>query len=68
MGTEESDHCRKVAVVERFKKESMYGLSAKKWREVAVSEASTLMFIILTYLIYGMRLNIKSFPKTCSMK
>ena len=29
-GTEESGRCRKVAVVERFKQESMYGLSAPK--------------------------------------
>ena len=27
LGAEESDHCREVAVVERFKWESMYGLS-----------------------------------------
>ena len=27
LGTEESDHCREVAVVERLKWESMYGLS-----------------------------------------
>ena len=30
LGTEESGHCREVAVVERLKQESMYGLSAKK--------------------------------------
>ena len=29
-GTEESGRCGKVAVVERFKQESMYGLSVKK--------------------------------------
>ena len=28
--TEESGRCRKVAVLGRFKQESMYGLSAKK--------------------------------------
>ena len=29
--TEESDHCREVAVVEKqFKEEAIYGLSAKK--------------------------------------
>ena len=28
--TEESSRCKKVAVLERFKQESMYGLSAKK--------------------------------------
>ena len=25
-----SDHCREVAIVEKFKQESIYGLSAKK--------------------------------------
>ena len=30
LGTEESFHCREVAVVDRLKQESMYGLSAKK--------------------------------------
>ena len=30
LGTEENGHCREVAVVERFKQESMHGLSAKK--------------------------------------
>ena len=30
--TEESDHCRELAVVERLKQESMKGLSAKKSR------------------------------------
>ena len=30
LGTEESGYCREVAVVERLKQESMYGLSAKK--------------------------------------
>ena len=39
---------RKMAIVERFKKESMYGLSAIKWREVTISEGSILMFIIPT--------------------
>ena len=33
--TEENGHCREVAVVERFKQESMHGLSAKK---VAIME------------------------------
>ena len=33
--TEESGRCKEVAVVERFKQESMYGLSAKR---VAVVE------------------------------
>ena len=40
LGTEESGHCREVAVVERLKQESMYGLSAKengRCREVAVT-------------------------------
>ena len=36
MGTEESDQCRQVAIVERLKQESMHGLSAKK--TVAVVE------------------------------
>ena len=30
LGTEESVYCREVAVVDRLKQESMYGLSAKK--------------------------------------
>ena len=30
LGTEENGHCREVAVVERFKQESVHGLSAKK--------------------------------------
>jgi len=41
LGTEESGCCREVAAVERFKQESMYGLSAQKsghCREVAVVE------------------------------
>ena len=44
MGTEESDQCRQVTVVERLKQEWMHGLSAKKnggrCREVAVSGGS----------------------------
>ena len=30
LGTEESGHCRQVAIVERFKQGSMYGLSTIK--------------------------------------
>ena len=30
MGTEEIDRCREVAIVERFKQESVYDLSAQK--------------------------------------
>ena len=30
LGTEESGRCREVAAVERFKQESMYGMSAKQ--------------------------------------
>ena len=30
MGTEESHRCREVAIVERFKQESVYDLSAQK--------------------------------------
>ena len=44
LGTEESGHCRQAAVAERFKQESMYGLSAQKighCREVPVSEGWT---------------------------
>ena len=40
-GTEESGCCREMAVVERLKQESKYGLSAKNsghWREVATVE------------------------------
>ena len=36
-----SDRCREVVIVERFKQESMYGLSAQKsdrCREVAIVE------------------------------
>ena len=39
LGIEESGCCREVAIVERFKQESMYGLSAIKsgrCREVAI--------------------------------
>jgi len=41
LGTEESGHCREVAVEESLQQESMYGLSAKKigcCRAVAVVE------------------------------
>ena len=41
LGTEESGRCREATVVNRFKQESMYGLSAQKsgsCREVAVVE------------------------------
>ena len=41
LGTEESGHHRKVAILERLKQEWMYGLSAKKsdhCREVAIVE------------------------------
>ena len=41
LGTEESGRCRQVAVVERFKQEPMYGLSAKnsgRKKKVAVVE------------------------------
>ena len=44
LGTEESGHCRQAAVAERFKQESIYGLSAQKighCREVPVSEGWT---------------------------
>ena len=43
LGTEESFHCREVAVVDRLKQESMYGLSAKKsgrCREVDVGKVA----------------------------
>ena len=46
LGAEESKHCREVAVVERFKQESMYGLSSLKsgcCREVAVVERCPLL-------------------------
>ena len=36
LGTEERGHCKEVAVVERLKKEWMYGLSAKKKKKMAV--------------------------------
>ena len=35
-----------MAIVDRFKQESMYGLSAKKWREVAIRGGSTLLIIV----------------------
>jgi len=41
LGAEENGHCREVAIGERFKQESMYGLSTKKCgccRELAVVE------------------------------
>ena len=44
MGKEESHRCREVAIVERFKQESVYDLSAQKnghCRDVAVSGVST---------------------------
>ena len=44
LGTEESGHCRQAAVAERFKQESIYGLSAQKighCRAVPVSEGWT---------------------------
>ena len=36
LGTEESGPCKEVAVVERLKKEWMYGLSAKKKKMAVV--------------------------------
>ena len=42
--TEESGHCKEVAIVERLKQERMYGLSATengRCREVALSAGST---------------------------
>ena len=51
LGTEERGHCKEVAVVERLKKEWMYGLSAKKkkkngrCRQVAVSGSSTVQCV-----------------------
>ena len=48
LGTEERGHCKEVAVVERLKQESMYGLFCPqgrkkngRCREVAVSGRST---------------------------
>ena len=46
MGTEESDQCRQVTVVERLKQESMHGLSAKK--TVAVVERWPLVEVRIT--------------------
>ena len=46
MGTEESDQCRQVAVVERLKQESMHRLSAKK--TVAVVERWPLVEVRIT--------------------
>ena len=49
LGTKESVRCRKVAIVERFKQESMYRLSAiksgccRKVAEVAIGVGSTVM-------------------------
>ena len=46
MGTEEIDRCREMAIVERFKQESVYDLSAQKnghCRDVAVSGVSTVL-------------------------
>lgn len=46
MGTEESHRCKEVAIVERFKHESVYDLSAQKnghCRDVAVSGVSTVL-------------------------
>ena len=46
MGTEEIDRCKEVAIVERFKQESVYDLSAQKnghCREVTVSGVSTVL-------------------------
>ena len=48
LGTEQLGRCRKVAVIERFKQESMYGLSAKncgRCREVAYSGGKTVFLI-----------------------
>ena len=46
MGTEESDQCRQVTVVERLKQEWMHGLSAKK--TVAVVERWPLVEVRIT--------------------
>ena len=53
LGTEESGRCKKVAVVERFKQESMYGMPAKKsvrCRDVAVSTGLIVYFFLLSSL------------------
>ena len=50
LGTEQSGHCREVAVEERLKQEWMYGLLAKKigcCREVAVVEGWPLVKVRL---------------------
>ena len=50
-GTEESGHCREVAIVERLKQEWMYGLSAKtngSCKEVADVER------LKQYLVHGL--------------
>ena len=54
MGTEESGHCREVAVVERLKQESMYRLSAKK--KMAVVEKWPLVAILETWSLVEIRL------------
>ena len=43
MGTEEIDRCREVAIVERFKQESVYDLSAQKMPIVEIN-----LFLVFT--------------------
>ena len=53
-GTEESGHCRKATMVERFQKESMNGLSTQKsgcCREVAVSGSLTVFIQSTTFIV-----------------
>ena len=45
MGTEEIDRCREVAIVERFKQESVYDLSAQK---MAIVE----MWLLVAFQLY----------------
>ena len=50
MSSKKSGRCREVAVVERFKQESVYGLSAKqsvRCRELAVSGCTTVLLLLL---------------------
>ena len=54
LGTEESGHCRQAAVAERYKQESMYGLSApqklaivERWLLVKVGLYNKIMYLVL---------------------
>ena len=50
MSSKKSGRCREVTVVERFKQESVYGLSAKqsvRCRELAVSGCTTVLLLLL---------------------